>query len=330
MLAALVACSRSSVGTPWFVIWLAVSGIAYLLAVREFFLTPRLPRHVILACLVLAALWRIPFLMQPPGPDDDIHRYLWDGRVQRLGYSPYNLVPADPAVASLHTADTRGLNNPDVPSPYPAGAQLFFRGVTAIHESLFAFKIAFVVCDFAIMLLLINMLRRSGQGEHWVLAYAWHPLLPLNVAGSSHVDILGVLLLLVSVAALGRGSRMMAAIALALAVGVKPLPIVLTPFYWRRVRVLDAVVGCSFSGCCTSHSSNAAEFRSDRSLHSCSGSGLTIRSLRCSSESRARRSWRGWRCLSASSPPDGCETNHESAGERNGRGRWQRRSHVRR
>ncbi|MBV9609610.1 MAG: hypothetical protein JO187_08640, partial [Acidobacteria bacterium] len=133
MLAALVACSRSSVGTPWFVIWLAVSGIAYLLAVREFFLTPRFPRHVILACLVLAALWRIPFLMQPPGPDDDIHRYLWDGRVQRLGYSPYNLVPADPAVASLHTPDTRGLNNPDVPSPYPAGAQLFFRAVTTIH-----------------------------------------------------------------------------------------------------------------------------------------------------------------------------------------------------
>jgi hypothetical protein len=128
-----------------------------------------------------------------------------------------------------------------VPSPYPAGAQLFFRAVTAIHESIFAFKIAFVVCDFAIVLLLINVLRRSGQGEHWVLAYAWHPLLA-TIAGSGHIDIVGVLLLLVSAAALGRRWRMIAAIAFALAVAVKFLPIVLAPLYWRRVRIRDVLV----------------------------------------------------------------------------------------
>ena len=47
------------------------------------------------------------------------------------------------------------------------------------------------------------VLRRSGQGEHWVLAYAWHPLLATNVAGSPHIDIVGALLLLLSVTALG-------------------------------------------------------------------------------------------------------------------------------
>jgi hypothetical protein len=221
---------------------LAVAGIAYLLAVREFFRTPKLPRRFIFICLAMAALWRIPFLMMPPGPDDDIHRYLWDGRVQRLGYNPYSVIPADPAMAGLHTPETRGLNNPDVPSPYPAGAQLFFRAVTAIHESIFAFKIAFVVCDFAIVLLLFDMLRRSGQGEHWVLAYAWHPLLATDVAGSGHIDILGVLLLLVSVAALGRRWRMIAAITFALAVAVKFLPIVLAPLYWWRLRFRDALL----------------------------------------------------------------------------------------
>jgi hypothetical protein len=134
------------------------------------------------------------------------------------------------------------VNNPEVASPYPAGAQLFFRGVTAIHESIFALKIAFVACDLAIALLLLNVLRRSGQGEHWVLAYAWHPLLATNVAGSGHVDILGALLLLVSVVALGRRRRMISAIALALAVAVKLLPIVLIPLYWRRLRIRDALV----------------------------------------------------------------------------------------
>lgn len=242
ILAALVACSRFEVGTPSFLITIGTAGIAYLLAVRELFRTSRFPRQVVLACLALCALWRIPFLMMPLGPDDDIRRYLWDGRIQRLGYNPYEVIPSDPAMAALHTPETRGLNNPEVPSPYPAGAQFFFRSVTAIHESIFAFKIAFVICDCAIVILLLGALRRSGQGEHWVLAYAWHPLLATNAVGSGHIDILGVLLLLVSALALGRRWRMIAAVAFGLAVAVKFLPIVLTPLYWRRVRIRDALV----------------------------------------------------------------------------------------
>jgi len=248
ILVALVTCSRSEFGGASFLVGLAIAGIAYLFAVREFFQTQAYPRRVIFACLALAALWRIPFLMMPPGADDDIHRYLWDGRVQRLGYNPYNLIPADPALVGLHTSETRGLNNPEVPSPYPAGAQLFFRAVTTIHESIFAFKIAFVVCDIAIVVLLIEVLRRSGRGEHWVLAYAWHPLLGTNVAGSPHIDIVGALLLLVSAAALGRRWRMIAALAFALAVAVKFLPIVLTPLYWRRLRFRDALAAALMFG----------------------------------------------------------------------------------
>jgi len=181
--------------------------------------------------------------MMPVGPDDDIARYLWDGRLQRHGYSPYSVIPRDPAFAWLHTPYTRRLNNPDVPSPYPAGAQLFFRTVTAVHESPFAFKTAFVLCDIAIVLVLLELLRRSGQEAHWVLVYAWHPLLAIDVAGSGHIDILGVLLLLVSAAALGRRWRGIAAITFGLAVAMKFLPIVVAPLYWRRLRIRDALLG---------------------------------------------------------------------------------------
>src|SRR5581483_7412464 len=149
---------------------------------------------------------------------------------------------SDPALARLHTPETGNLNNPNLPSPYPAGAELFFRAVTAIDESTFALKVAFVLCDFGIVLVLLDLLRRSGQGAHWVLAYAWHPLLATDVAGSGHVDIVGALLLLVSFAALGRRWRALAAVAFGLAVAVKLLPIVLLPLYWRRIRVRDGIM----------------------------------------------------------------------------------------
>ncbi len=250
LLVALSICARnfSHRGEPSFFIPLSVAGVAYLLAIRELFSNPEFPKRVIVFGLALSALCHFQFLRMPPGIDDDIHRYVWDGRMQRLGYNPYIVVPSDPALANLHTDETRTLNNPEVPSPYPAGAQLFFRAVTSIHESTFALKVAFVVCDFAIVFVLLDVLRRTGQGEHWVLAYAWHPLLAMEVAGSGHVDIVGVLLLLVSAASLLRRWRAVAAISFGLAVAVKFLPIVLVPLYWKRVRMRDAALAAIIVG----------------------------------------------------------------------------------
>jgi alpha-1,6-mannosyltransferase len=250
LLVSLTICSRKlgSVGEPSFIIPLVLAGVAYLFAIRELFSISQFPRRLIFIGLLLAVLWQIPFLVKAPGSDDDIHRYLWDGRVQRFGYNPYVLVPGDPAFAGLHTPETRTLNNPDVPSPYPAGAQLFFRGVTAIHESIFALKLAFVFCGLAIAVVLLDILHSTGEGAHWVLAYAWNPLLATEVAGSGHIDIVGVLLLVVSVAALGRRWRTIAALAFGLAVAAKLLPIVLLPLYWKRVRVRDAALSAVVVG----------------------------------------------------------------------------------
>ena len=163
---------------------LSLAGIAYLLAMREFFVTPRFSRRVLVIGLLLAAVWHFEFLRLPSGADDDIHRYVWDGRLQRLGYNPYLVVPSDPSVQGLHIAETRNLNNPDLPSPYPPGAQLFFRTVTAIRESTFALKRAFAICEVAIVCLLFDVLRRSQRGAHLALAFAWNPLLAIEVAGS--------------------------------------------------------------------------------------------------------------------------------------------------
>jgi hypothetical protein len=247
LLLSLFFCSRnfSTIGSPSFLIPLAAAGIAYLLAIREFFSTTTFPRRVIVIGLALAAVWHFLFLLKPPGPDDDIHRYLWDGRVQRLDYNPYLAVPSDPALAGLHTPETRSLNHPELPSPYPPGAELFFRGVTAIDESTLALKVAFVICDLLMVFVLIDVLRHGGQGEHRVLAYAWHPLLAVEVAGSGHVDIVGALLLIVSFAALQRRWRAVAAVAFGLAVSVKLLPIVLLPLYWKRIRVRDGALAAA-------------------------------------------------------------------------------------
>lgn len=241
---------------------LTLAEVAYLLAIREFFrgqgliricteqlcATAEFSRRAVVMGLVLAAVWHVEFLRRPVGMDDDIHRYVWDGRLQRLGYNPYLVIPSDLGAKDLHTAATRNLNNPNLASPYPAGAQLFFRAITAIHESTFAFRVAFVLCELTIVLVLFDLLRRTQQPAHLVLAFAWNPLLAIEVAGSGHIDIVGALLLIVSAAALVRRWRAAAAIAFGLAVSMKLLPLVLAPIYWKRVRIRDAMLATAVAG----------------------------------------------------------------------------------
>jgi hypothetical protein len=195
-------------------------------------------RHALLLSLALAAVWRVPLLLRPPTLSSDVYRYVFDGRVQRLGYNPYVVVPADHP--ELHTDETRLMNHLTLPTPYPAGAELFFRAVTSIQGSARAMKLAFAICDAATAGLMLLWLLDSGRNPWWVLAYAWNPLVSLEGAGNGHVDLLGTLCVLTAAVSLSRRRGTIAALALALGVAVKFLPAVLLPLLWRRIAIRDA------------------------------------------------------------------------------------------
>jgi len=168
---------------------------------------------------------------------------VWDGSIQLLGYDPDIVVPGNSAVRHLHTAETLLMNHPDFPTPYPAAAELFFRAVTMVDESARAMKSAAFLCDAALVTVLLWWLSASNRSQWWVLAYAWNPLVALEGAGNGHIDLLGALGLVLTAALLARGRRTVAVIAFALAVGVKFLPVILVPLFWRRIRLRDAALG---------------------------------------------------------------------------------------
>ena len=182
-------------------------------------------------------------MLKPPTLSTDVYRYVWDGRIQRLGYDPYLVVPGDSTVRHLHTAETLLLNHPDFPTPYPAAAELFFRAVMMVDDSARALKSAIFLCDAALVAVLLCWLVSSHRSPWWVLAYAWNPLVALEGAGNGHVDLLGALCLVLTAASLARGRRTVAAVAFALAVGVKFVPAILVPLFWGRIRLRDAALG---------------------------------------------------------------------------------------
>ena len=229
--------------TAWFLGLMGVASVAYVVVLWIISRGRGGSRRALAVCAMLAIAWRLALMGAAPLVSDDVFRYVWDGRVQRAGLNPYETVPDDPALVHLHTDVTRRIDptSAELPTIYPPAAELFFRAVTALHPSPMAIIVAIVLCDLLAALAMWRWLVATGRDPWWVLAYLWHPLVALEGAGGGHVDLLGTLLIVLTVLALVAGRTAAAALALSLSVSVKFLPLVLVPLLWRRVRVRDAV-----------------------------------------------------------------------------------------
>ena len=230
--------------TPFFVL-LALAAVGYLAALYWIANGWRPSTRVLIACAALALAWRVPMLLAPAEPAADLRRYIWDAHLVRAGLSPYAVVPADPAFAHLRTTENWPLNNPDVPSPYPPGAQLFFLAATTLSESARAIKVAALVCDALLAFVVWRSLLAAGANPGWVLAYLWSPLVSLEVARHGHLDVVGALLVAFAAFALARGRTLVGSIAFALSIAVKPLPIVLLPLLWGRIARRHVITACA-------------------------------------------------------------------------------------
>ena len=246
VMASLLAASRIDARgeSAIFVALMSLGGLAYVCALIGVSRGIE-SRRFLLAGLLLAVVWRVAMVPAAPLVSDDAYRYVWDGRVQRFGLNPYRTAPDDPALEYLHIEATRRIDPTSavLPTIYPPVAELFFRSVTAVHESVTAIVIAVVVCDLLTMLVLWRWLTTTGRNPWWVIAYAWHPLVAVEGAGGGHIDIVGTFLVVVAGFALSRRRGLLATSALAAAFAVKFLPAVLVPLLWRRVSLRDALGG---------------------------------------------------------------------------------------
>ena len=237
--------SKAPLGSPLFFLLLLVFGVAYGLMLARVRHEDGRDRRALALALLFAVLFRVPLAFAPVGADSDMVRYLWDGRVQVLGYNPYSVLPSDPALAATHTTESVRMPSLRARTPYPPAAQLFFRLVVSVHDSTRAMKLALVGCDLLTILVVWRWLVHTGRSEWLALAYAWNPLVVLEISHSGHIDGLGALWLVTAAYWLTRGRSLPATIAYVLAVATKLLPIVLLPLLFARVRLRDALIGAA-------------------------------------------------------------------------------------
>jgi hypothetical protein len=223
----------------------AVTVVAYAITIARVWHEPKAARHLLYAAFALAVAFRMPPAVAPVGDDSDMVRYLWDGRVQRMGYNPYRVLPSDPSMAHTHFQNSERMPSRNAQTPYPPAAQLYFRAIVALSDSRLTMKLSFVLCDLVTMIILWRWLIATGRSEWLTLTYAWNPLVVLEVAHSGHVDALGAMWIAASAYWLTRKRTTLASLAFVLAIGSKLVPIVLAPLFLGRIRKRDALYGAA-------------------------------------------------------------------------------------
>lgn len=181
-----------------------------------------------------------------PMLSEDIYRYMWDGWVQRNDMNPFSHPPADSALALFRTEWSSLINNADVPTIYPAGAQLIFLILAWLGPTVVVFKTAWLIADLSTAYIIHRLSR--GSGPRALLLYLWSPLLLVEVAWSGHFDPVGIAPMmgavwLSSITAHPVLSALRVGSLLGISAAVKFVPLAVLPVVLRRQGVL-AVASC--------------------------------------------------------------------------------------
>src|SRR5687767_14822542 len=104
-----LALSKAPLGSPLFFVLTSIAVCIYAATMWRLRGDAPIRRGLFFSALAFAVLFRAPLAVQPVNPDNDMIRYLWDGRIQHLGINPYLVLPADAELQWTHTPETRNM-----------------------------------------------------------------------------------------------------------------------------------------------------------------------------------------------------------------------------
>ncbi|MCB0255080.1 MAG: DUF2029 domain-containing protein [Anaerolineae bacterium] len=210
---------------------LAIYGVATVAALRLGALSGR---ALALLFLLAAAMMAITVINRPT-LSDDMYRYVWEGRMQANGLSPYRYPPNAPELSHLQEGEIWvHINRKSDVTIYPPIAQAAFALLwRLVPDSVRWFQAVVALSALLAGGLLVGLLRELGRSPARVIIYLWAPLLVFETAHSAHLDGLVLPLLVGAWWARTRKKDVLVGVLLGLAAAVKLYPALLLPALWR-------------------------------------------------------------------------------------------------
>lgn len=198
-------------------------------------------------------MFRCIGLLAFPVLEDDMYRYLWDARMTVEFGSPYLSAPSEffgsDSINDRFNHILGLINYPHVKTVYGPVTQWAFALCYLIAPGeIWPLQLIFMLADIALILILLRLTTPNN-----VLLYAWCPLAIKEFAFTAHPDVLGAMLLMLSVLFFTKKQYVTVGVLVAVAAGVKIFAILLAPFLlklewkgWFAMLLTGVIVALPF------------------------------------------------------------------------------------
>ena len=192
--------------------------------------------------LISGILFRICLIFSIPALSDDFYRFVWDGRIQQLGFNPFEYTPAqiikrhaDPLLNKIFPY----LNSPNYYSIYPQVCQSIFKiaaviGGDSLNNTVTALKSAIFVSELGTIFILNKLLSGKVNSKSLQLIYILNPLVIIELSGNIHFEALMIFFMLLAVLLIDKQRYFSAAGALSLAIQAKLIPLIFVPLLNKK------------------------------------------------------------------------------------------------
>lgn len=193
--------------------------------------------------LVFGVVVRAVAVFSLPGFSDDFYRFLWDGQLTAGGLNPFSATPAEAMALKPETWSTELftlMNSREYHTVYPPLLQTLFTvswrlGEGNLAESVMGLKFFVFLAETGTLYLLYQLCKKFSIHPRAVLLYALNPLVIFELSGNLHFEALMIFFLIAALWHFSELKFLPASIFMGLAVSAKLLPLMVFPFFLRRI-----------------------------------------------------------------------------------------------
>jgi hypothetical protein len=200
--------------------------------------------------IIWAVLLRFVLIFTLPNLSDDVYRFIWDGRLIINGYNPFDHLPTYYIENNLNIPGITPklfakLNSPEYFTIYPPIAQATFAIAcwifpNSILGSAIVMKLFLFCFEIGSIRLIVKILDLFDFPPKQVLIYALNPLIIIEITGNLHFEGGMIFFLLLALYWLFKHKYYQSAVAMALSIASKLLPLIFLPLLIRRIGLRNA------------------------------------------------------------------------------------------
>jgi alpha-1,6-mannosyltransferase len=209
--------------------------------------------------LLWAFLLRFSLLFMMPNLSDDYYRFAWDGQLTTQGVNPFldtpeNLIAEGQFDNMEHMTELYdGMNSPIFYSVYPPINQAMFAvavliGGDNIYAVILIMRLLILLAELGTVFFLLRLLQHFGKPDKLAMIYAFNPLVIMELTGNLHFEGVMLFFLVAALYYLAKERWHWSAVSIAIAIGVKLVPLMLLPLLIRRIGWAKSILYFCITG----------------------------------------------------------------------------------